>query len=148
MLSDDGAARGLIEADRKCDRVVSYAVCGARRKQAAARCRRPAGWGTLHPGVGRAVQAPRRLDRARDATAAELARRYPAETGVQTTAGEYCHGRLQTPADAGEAEPGDRPPSLMHWLRTRDRPLSQGCKTAAMMIKPELGAEPARKPEQ
>ena len=136
---------------------MSYAMCGARRKQATTRCRRPAGWGTLHPGAGRCKLHAGSTVQGTAAAATELARRHSVETGVETTpaeflqkaldlhAGEveYCHERLRALADAGEVELRGRSP-VMHWLRERDRALSRGCKVAAMMIKLGLGLDAER----
>ena len=119
--------------------------------------RRPAGWGTLHPGAGRCKLHAGSTVQGTAAAATELARRHSVETGVETTPAEflqkaldlhaggveYCHERLRALADASEVELRGRSP-VMHWLRERDRALSRGCKVAAMMIKLGLDAERAR----
>ena len=64
-------------------------MCGARRKQATTQCRRPAGWGTLHPGAGRCKLHAGSTVQGTAAAATELARRHSVETGVETTPAEF-----------------------------------------------------------
>lgn len=74
-------------------RVMSCAMCGARRKQATARCRRPAGWGTLHPGAGRCKLHAGSTVQGTVAAVTELARCYSVDTAP---AGSLQKGTQET----------------------------------------------------
>lgn len=59
----------------------SYAICGARKRQSEGVCRRPAGWGTDHPGVGLCKLHGGNTRAHRERAQAEIIRREAARLG-------------------------------------------------------------------
>jgi hypothetical protein len=60
----------------------SYAICGAKKRQTEGVCRRPAGWGTDHPGVGLCKLHGGNTRAHRERAQAEIVRREAARLGV------------------------------------------------------------------